>query len=570
NAILYLKKENLTRLPIYGDEIIIPNRIKLLEPPLNPETFDYARFMQFKRIYHSSYLQQVDIQFTGKNEANFFREHIYVLKKKLLANIDFYISGKDERGIAKALLLGDETDILPQITANYAGTGTLHVLSVSGLHVGLIFMVLNFLLRHIMHTKTGRFTRVVVLLFGLMFYGFLTGLSPSVLRSVTTFCFVVIGMNFRSITNIYNSIAFSALALLVYDPFLLMQLGFQLSYLAVIGIIWLHPHISKFWQPENRKLAWVRDVLAMSVAAQLATFPLGLYYFNQFPTYFLLSNLIVIPWATVVLFGGVIFLVISVLPFPEFFISFCGEVLRWLIFGLNKTVEWLSALPFAQWEGTYISIFESLLICAGMAFLIFAFIHKQKYLYHAGLVVFVLFFSFRSVKKFQTLPENRLTIHAIPKTSVISIKQKDHLYLLGDSAFINNPDQLKFHINRFAYSKFVPKPYINPVKNALGFETGNFYFDAPFGQFKDQQFLWLKSRNDLPSSSFHHKKFSFIILSKNIKMRMAELKEKLDFDKVIFTADNSFYRTASWEKECKDLGIACVNLQKDFSFAITY
>lgn len=568
--ILYFNRQNLTRLPKYGEKIIIANTVKPLQKPLSPEVFDYAKFMSYKQIYHSAYLQTSHYQFTNIAETSFFWQAIYAFKNKLLATLDYYIQGQDERGIAKALILGDETDVLPHITASYAGTGTLHVLSVSGLHVGLIFIGLNFFLASLNYTPSGRFARAAILVVALLFYGILTGLSASVLRSVIMFCFVVIGLNFRSVTNIYNSMAFSALGLLVFDPFLLMQLGFQLSYLALLGIVWLHPHIAKLWQPENKKLVWMRDVLAMSLAAQLATFPLGLYYFNQFPAYFLLSNLIVIPWSSIALGAGCIFLIVSQLPLPEFLIAWAGKLLYWLIFGLNKVVDFLSALPYAQWEGIYISIFECLLIYLAMALLLFAFIHQHKYLLHTGLAAVILIFCSRSIHKFSKLEEDRFTVHAIPKTSLVSIKEGNKMFLLGDSAFINNPDQWKFHVNRYAYSLFVPKPYIQSPENASVFKSSTFYFSSPVGQAGKLSFLWLKHKNDIPVSGMSGQHFDFIILSRNIKIRLRELAQKMNFNKVILTADNSFYRNAGWEKECEELGISCINLQKDNSFVLNY
>ncbi len=569
-VILYFRKENLTRLPKYGDLFLIANTVKPLKKPQNPQVFDYAGFMRYRKIYHSAYLQASQILYAGQNTGYASWQAIYTFKEKLLAVIDFYIEGADERAIAKALWLGDERDMLPHITASYAGTGTMHVLSVSGLHVGFIFLILNFLLRTLHHTKWGRFFRVIILICALGFYGILTGLSPSVLRSVIMFSFLVIGLNIRKITNIYNSIAFSALGLLVFDPFLLMQLGFQLSYIALVGIVWLHPHISKIWQPQNKKLKYIRDLLAVSLAAQIATFPLGLYYFNQFPAYFLISNLLVIPWSMVSLFAGCGFLVVSAFTFlPEIIIAWAGKLVYWLILGLNKTVTLLSGLPYAQWEGTFISLAECIHSYIAIVLLAYAFIHQRKKLLQAGLGVLVIFFSVRSINKFTSFRENKLTVHAIPKTSVLSLKEGDRMYLLGDTAFIQNMDQRKFHVNRYAYSYFVPKPYIQPVKNTSGFSSAGFYFSAPYGQAGKQRFLWLRNKNDIPAEGFGFADLDFIILSGNLKIMIKDIKH-IAAGRVIFTADNSFYRCALWEAECKELGIPFTNLQKDNSFAITY
>ena len=226
-------------------------------------------------------------------------------------------------------------------------------------------------------------------------------------------------------------------------------------------------------------------------------------------------------------------------------------------------------MPFAQWEGTYINAWECIGIYTAVCLLLFAFINKKKYLLHTSLLIFILLLGIRNIHKINTYREDKLTVHAIPKTAAISVKHKNQLYLLGDSAFISNADQRKFHINRYAYSQFVPKAYIHPVKNTSAFTGNLFYFDPPFGAFANQTFLLLNKRNSFLPNQVKEKKFSFIILSGNVRLRIAELKPKVAFEKIILAADNSFYRNDAWEKECKDLGIDCINLQKDYSFALT-
>ena len=179
----------------------------------------------------------------------------------------------------------------------------MHVLAVSGLHVGIIFFILNFLLTPLNRNKRLLKIKLFLLVGALWFYAFLTGLSPSVMRSCTMFSFIVVGENLNKRTNIYNTLAASAFLLMLINPLIIFGAGFQLSYIAVISIVFFQPRLAALVAVKNRILKYVWDLFTVSVAVQIGTAPISIFYFHQFPVYFWLSNFIVIPGAALILYN---------------------------------------------------------------------------------------------------------------------------------------------------------------------------------------------------------------------------------------------------------------------------
>ena len=200
------------------------------------------------------------------------------------------LEGK-EYAVVSALVAGYTDDLDIETMKAFADTGTLHVLSVSGMHVGIIYYVLNLLLLFLSKHRYGNILRVLILLSFLWLYSMITGMSAAVMRSAAMLSFIIVGKSFNRYVNTYNIIAASIFFLLIMNPFTLMDVGFQLSYISVIGIIWLQPHIYSIFDFNTKWKDEIWKVVSVSIAAQIATFPLGIFYFHQFPNYFLPSNL---------------------------------------------------------------------------------------------------------------------------------------------------------------------------------------------------------------------------------------------------------------------------------------
>ena len=354
-VITYFRKDSLSRLIRQGDLLVMNATLNVVNNAGNPYEFDYQGYLARKQIGRSAFVesdawQQIDSYAQNPlfNLSNRIRYSLLdVLKRSNLSG--------NELAVASALVLGYKADLDNELLKAYSSSGAIHVLAVSGLHVGIIFMVLKMLLLPFSFIQRTKWLRALILLSVLWLYALITGMSPSVMRAATMFSFIAVGEALSRKAYIYNSIAASAFILLLANPANLLELGFQFSYMAVIAIVFLHPFLKDLYTFKNWFLDKAWDLACVSIAAQLGTAPLMLYYFHQFPSYFLLSNYVVIPAASVIIYGAMLLFFIS----P---VSVLFETVGWLLdkflYAVNYMVFFIEKLPgsittgirFAGWE----------------------------------------------------------------------------------------------------------------------------------------------------------------------------------------------------------------------------
>ncbi|HET8964395.1 MAG TPA: ComEC/Rec2 family competence protein, partial [Chitinophagales bacterium] len=377
-AILYVEKEFRSLQLHYGDELVVKNRFNDVPAPKNPNEFDYRRFLFYKNIYQQAYLTSVEWLDCGVNSGNNLIKFAIGLQERVLSVFQAAGLNKDEFSVASAILIGNRDKLDSTILASYAQTGVLHILSISGMHVALVFFVLNKALFFFDRLKHGRLPKACLLICFLWLYTILSGLSPSVLRAATMLSFVVLGESAKRNLNTYNTLAASAFLLLVINPYLLADVGFQLSYLAVIGIISIQSPLSNFfstgiWLPDK-----LLALLSVSLAAQLATFPISLFYFHQFPNYFLLSNLVVMPLSTAIIYTGMLLIAVSSFPFVFQPVALLFSRMLCL---LNDLINRISHFPYAVTQDISIQIPETVMLYVWMLLFYFFLRKKQVYLF---------------------------------------------------------------------------------------------------------------------------------------------------------------------------------------------
>ena len=369
----YLDLENGKSVK-YGDLLYVTGKPETTSPPANPGEFDYRRYLTYNRIYHQQFIGD---QFTviGHEPMNWFVKKANYLRSESIEIISALMTDDRARGITLALVLGVKDDLQDDVIQAFSATGAMHVLAVSGLHVGIIYALVFLVLKRIgLSKRKYRWWLAILSMLMLWSYALLTGLSPSVLRAVTMFSFIAIGRALSRNTNIYNTLAASALALLLYNPYLIMSVGFQLSYLAVFGIVYIQPKLYALVQFDHWLIDKIWAITCVSIAAQLATAPLSVLYFHQFPTYFLLSNLFIIPAGFVILASGLLLLSTSA-------VSVVAGTLGWLvtkfIVAVNGLVFWISELPGSTLDGIYLSILDTWIIYGLMCCAIVFFGQKE-------------------------------------------------------------------------------------------------------------------------------------------------------------------------------------------------
>ncbi|WP_238395884.1 ComEC/Rec2 family competence protein [Pontibacter pudoricolor] len=444
----------------YGDKLLIKGAPLTVQGPLNPEQFNYKAYLQKKGIYHRQNLQSHQFAKLGNDPPNFLFYLSIQIRRYLEETIKEKVEAKREAGISTALILGVKDDLDNDVRDSYAATGTMHVLAVSGMHVGLIFGVFLMLFKSVNLNKSQRLLFVVVVLALLWLYAFVTGLSASVLRAVLMFSLVMIAMVWSRRHNIYNTLAIVAFLLLFYDPYFLFDVGFQLSFLAVLGIVAIHPGIYSLLEINNRFLDKIWEFFSIAVAAQLITLPLGIYYFHQFPVYFWLANVVVVPVSTFGLYAGLLGLVLNWVPYLSDLLFTVHFGFIWLMNEINLL---LSTFPHALINGLDITAQQSWLLYGLLALFTLFLVRKNlKYLAFATLIVGVL--SVEQILEIITQQNQKLlTIYSLRGSSAIAFIQDQQAVLVADSSLAADKQNYSFNIQAHLWDLGVTAPAVKLV-----------------------------------------------------------------------------------------------------------
>ncbi len=368
-----------------------------LSPPKNPDEFDYSQYLNDHNIYQSAYLNDGEWQNLHQNKGNTFLSLAYSLRIYCLSTFNKFISNANgERGVVSALVLGYRDNLDPDIENSFANVGVIHIIAVAGLHVGLLFSLLIFLLKPLPKNRTGNSIRIGISLSVIWLFALVTGLPGSVLRASTMFSFIVIGKYSGRNYNTFNLLAASAFFLLLCDPLLIKDVGFQLSFTAVAGILYLYPKLYAAIEVENKLLDKIWVMICLSISAQVAILPLILFYFNQFPTYFIISNIIVVPLAALILYLSVALIVLGK-------ITALASVLGWLICHLTSLMDFIIAkiahLPLAIFTFTAFNSIEVILLFALILFVIIFLQRKTYSALQTLILASIVYFLFISVDK---------------------------------------------------------------------------------------------------------------------------------------------------------------------------
>ncbi len=341
-----------------GTQLQISNNIARPSPPLNPNQFDYEKYLNQKSIAAQTYVDVSNV----KTNGNCVRDLFYYsdqLRTTILNNLKRNNFHADELNVLAALILGQQQDISPDIVRDYQFAGAVHILSVSGLHVGFILMFMNLLLKFIPNTKRASYYKLAIIVCFFWAFAVLAGLSPSVIRSVTMFSFVAVGMHLKRKTNIFHTLLVSLLLILLFEPSFLFDVGFQLSYVALFFILWLQPSLDALWEPKHKITNYFWQILTVSFAAQIGTLPLSIYYFHQLSGLFFITNIVVIPFLSVIMALGVLVMLLAAFGFVPQLLAIS---LEGLILILNQIIAKIAS--FEQFILKDLPLNASMLICS--------------------------------------------------------------------------------------------------------------------------------------------------------------------------------------------------------------
>lgn len=337
-SLLNIRKDSLTRVFDVDDILIIKTQIHPIKDPLNPDQFNFKNFLENKYIYSQMY-SNYDHVFIAKTKKSTIYGYADAIRKHINTKLQNYNFKPDELAIINALLLGQRKGLSEDIYTDYKNAGSIHILAVSGLHVGIILLFLNFIFKPVEYIKHGRVYKIIIIIICLWSFAIIAGLSASVLRAALMFSFVAVAMNINRPRNTLNILAGSAFVLLLFNPNFLFDVGFQLSYLAVIAIVTIYPILYGFWHPKYPVADKFWQAFIVSIAAQFGVLPISIYYFHQIPGLFLLSNVIAIPFLGFILgFGIIIIILSSINLLPGFLSTSYGKIIA----SMNGFFKWIA------------------------------------------------------------------------------------------------------------------------------------------------------------------------------------------------------------------------------------
>ncbi len=550
-----IKKDSLQSNLKYGDVLLIPSYYQQVSPPYNPNSFDYKAYLANNMIWHSAFIEQDKIVKLKEHQGSLIIQYAYQFRQRMIRKFEYYLVNKSSLQIASALVLGYRNELEKEVMNTFTATGTVHVLAVSGLHVGIVFVVFSALLFWMNRNVRTKIIKGILLILLVWFYALITGFSPSVLRASIMISFALIGLHFVKGGSIYNSIASSAFLLLIYNPKFLSHVGFQLSYLAVIAIVYLYPKLRDLWPIKNRVLQWLWNYSALSISAQLITFPLVVYYFNSFPLYFLPANLFIIIPATFIVYLGFALLVV---PYG-FLAKYIAIALNALIAFSKYILEWFSQLPYASLSGISINPLQVILLYGFLCSLIFAFIVKKKHLFFGALLMMISLSLFRIEEYFKLQNRSEIRIYNVNQHLAIGVFSHKESILYADSIFLSTKS---FH---YLVESIAVKNKVNAV-NALSFPSSyrqeNLLIENNIVQISDKRIFILDEKFETNEIIV----VDILLLRNNVKFDLQDIRRKIHFKNLLLDGSNYNSTIAQYTTQAEELSIPYYILKNNFAY----
>ncbi len=449
--------------------------------------------------------------------------------------------------VASTLILGYKADLSNDVLQAYSKTGTIHVLSVSGAHVAILFVLLGFTLSFLDRFRYGRLIKAVLIILIIWYYSLLTGFSPAVCRAAVMISMVIIGKTYSRHISTLNILAVSAFFLLLYDPLFITDVGFQLSYLAVFGLIVLQPVVYNWMDIENKWADKLWALCSVSIAAQVITFPLSAFYFHQFPVYFLISNLFIIIHTAVIMYAGMAYLLLPDIPFIS---SALGWILGKSILLMNKVLEIIEHAPYSGIGKIWITSPVYLLLYAVIISIFYFLYEKKSGLLKLSLYCLLIVACFTSFKRWDNLRSDNIVFLNLKKHTGIIFRSGEKAVVLSD---LSDSDKTY---------KYSVQPYLDSCQvSSIHTVTPTADIQLPFllkkthlVQFGNKKLLLFDKQ--LQSAELAQKlKLDYLYISDNPSVDIDFLNKYYDYGLLIIGSNNSNSLVASLQNQANNLHI---------------
>lgn len=459
--LVYFSKKNKDTMQI-GNIVTFQSEIKPIAKSFNPNTFDYSNYMENQNVFHQIKCFEQDY-YIGETIKN-FNYYVNYLRQKLVHSFDAHHFSLKTKSIVNALLLGQKKQIDSETLNDYKNAGVVHILAISGLHIGIIYFFLNFVFSFLNRFKNGKTFKLILIVVLLWIFALISGMSASITRAVTMFSLIAFGNFLNRKNSVFNAVATSFLILLVYNPLNIFDVGFQLSYAAVVSILLFQPFYKKFYFSKNKIVVYITDLFLVSITAQIGVLPLMMLYFKQVPTLFLLANLVVIPIATAILILGIIALCLNFVAMPISLLI--GKIISFLVELMNCYIHWLSSFQdYVIKNITFTSLLTLVLYLIILSVIYWIYKPKNKHLLYVLCLIISFQFLYFFTKK-DTLNKEELIIFNTKETT-ISIFNSSKIHVFSNDSLVNKNQ----NIDEYKTAKFNPTISFEPLENILFFKN---------------------------------------------------------------------------------------------------
>lgn len=530
--IVNLQKDSLPNPLVIGNTIRVKTILQHHSFAKNPNQFDYGKYLENRQIYAQIYVSKSEIKVNQKIKKDIWF-YASRLNTRIIHNLAKANFNKAEMNVAMALILGQQQEISADIIQDYQYSGATHVLSVSGLHVGFIMLFILFVLKPVANTQKGSFIKLVCILISLALFAIVSGLSPPVLRSVVMFSLIAIGNHLRRSTNTYHTLLVSILLILLFEPYFLFDVGFQLSYIALFSIVWLQPLLKNIWSPKNKIIIYIWEALTVSFAAQIGTFPICLYYFHQFPGLFFVTNILILPVLSFIMIAGIIVMVISVFHSCPLFII---QIFEKSVYLLNLIIHYVASFDSFVIRNISFNTYYLLTFYLFTITLIVWFKNPSFNKLAAVLIsLFLLQISFIYTKN-ETQNKQELIVFNAKKKTIIAERDGKNVSFFTNDSLLKNESKNTI-TDAYLIGNFASLKEIKSIKNVLFFNE--------------------KKILVIDSSSIYESKIrpDIVILIQSPKINMERMLQELEPKTIIADGTNSYTIQKSWKSSCRKKNI---------------
>ncbi|MDR1672455.1 MAG: ComEC family competence protein [Bacteroidales bacterium] len=564
-VMLYIGKDSASLTLRQGDLLAVSATLQPVENMGNLHEFDYQTYLKWKRIGRNAYVEtgkwrllQHDAQSLPVNVINRIRHYLLEVFRKTA------LSG-NELAVASALTIGYKAYLDNELKTAYAASGAMHVLAVSGLHVGILYCMLLLLLEHIPFLRHRKMWTLVIILSVIWLYVLVTGMSPSVVRSALMFSLIATGKTFLRKPFIYNNITASAFIILLLRPTDLFNIGFQLSYTAVIAIVFFFSRFHALLHFKNHFVNNVWELSCVSIAAQIGTAPLSLYYFHQFPNYFLLTNFVVIPAASIIIYAAVSMFVLS----PTILTEYIGWLLDKFLYALNSVIFFIEKLPGSLLENIRIHAWDVALFYAVIAAVSAWIVTTRKYCLALTLFLCWIWAMLSAVYGYRDADRRQLIVYHVQGNSLLQLVHsgQDIIWYGGNPSFQPVSFTARHRIavqsenilsepmdSAFAYTGKPPLPDLYMSENFFGFAGKRIAVFTPNHP---------PERNDLRKADV-----DIAILTRNVRTEIDDVIRFCSPEIIVVDASNSSARSAKWEQDCIRTNVSYHNVASSGAFVV--